>query len=376
MVNFSQWIGAGVSAGLRPRLACELRPEGVVAARAEDGASIPSEVAYADLPPGSLVPGLHAGNLVDRAVVISSLRSALERVTDKTRQTTLIVPDAAARVLLLDFDTLPGKISEALPIVRFRLKKMLPFESDVAAVSYQVMSSSRGLVKVLAVAMPREVIDEYESAVREAGYEPGALLPSTLAALAAIDESLSLDRSTNNRSNGDRGAALVVNASNHAVTTAIVREGIVLLHRSIDLGLDARVEEEAEAVLEAAAEAEDAFGEFAVSTAAIEDEAVKAVVFSEAAIAFEVAQAVSVATAYYEDTLNSPLDSLLATGPFGAEGLQMMVNSELGAGFDARAAAGGVRVRELLTVDQLMPGAVSASIPRGLLAGVVGALRV
>ncbi len=372
MLNFLQWIGAGVGSGLRPRLACELRPEGVVAARAEDGASLPSEVAHASLPPGVLVPGLHAGNLHGRAAVVAALKNALERVTGNARQTTLIVPDAATRVLLLDFDTLPTKMAEALPIVRFRLKKMLPFEADDAAVSYQVMSSSRGMIKVLAVAMPREVIEEYESAVREAGFEPGAVLPSTLAALAAIDGSLAQDRSID-REAAARGSALVVNASNHAVTTAIVREGVVLLHRSIDLGLDARVEEEAESVLEAAVEAEDAFGEPALSTRPLENEALRAVVFSEAAIAFEVAQAVSVATAYYEDTLNSPLDSLLATGPFGAEGLQMMVNSELGDGFGTR---GAISVRELLSPDDLTPGAVAAAIPMGLLAGVVGALRV
>src|ERR1700678_3396878 len=85
-----------------------------------------------------------------------------------------VVPDAAVRVLLLDFDTLPAKPAEALPVVRFRLKKLLPFDADDAAVSYQVMASSRGVIQVLAVAMPREVQTDYESVVREAGFEPGA----------------------------------------------------------------------------------------------------------------------------------------------------------------------------------------------------------
>ncbi len=59
---------------------------------------------------------------------------------------TVVVPDAAVRVLLLDFDQLPSKIAEALPVVRFRLKKLLPFDADTAAVSYQVMASERGSV--------------------------------------------------------------------------------------------------------------------------------------------------------------------------------------------------------------------------------------
>jgi len=50
------------------------------------------------------------------------------------------------------------------------------------------MSSAKGLLHVLAVAMPRELLADYESVVREAGFEPGAVLPSTLAALAACPE--------------------------------------------------------------------------------------------------------------------------------------------------------------------------------------------
>ena len=69
---------------------------------------------------------------------------------------------SAVRVLLLDFDELPAKAAEALPVVRFRLKKLLPFDADDAAVSYQVMATSKVGMQVLAVAMPREVLAEYE----------------------------------------------------------------------------------------------------------------------------------------------------------------------------------------------------------------------
>ena len=346
-----------MSAGLRPRLACEVRPEGVVAARADDAAGVLAAVAQAPLPVGAVVPGLKPGNLVQRAAVVSALREALDALALRTRDITLVVPDAAARVLLVEFDELPGKLADALPLVRFRLKKMLPFEADDAAVSYQVMSSTRNMVKVLAVAMPAAVLEEYESAVREAGYEPGAVLPSTLAALAALVE------------DQEREAALVVNASNHAVTTAIVRAGLVLLHRSIDMGLDARVEEEAEAVLEQAVQAEAEYGEGDVFSHALETEAVKTVVMSEAVIAHEVAQAISVAAAYYEDTLGEAAGEILTSGPFGAEGLQSMVGM-------AEMDVLGIRsVRELMGPGQLLAGAVTSTIPRGVLAGVAGALR-
>src|SRR5277367_4780684 len=213
--------------GTRPRLAVEVRAEGVVAARAEDAAALLVAVARAKVAEGAVVPGLKVGNMVNREAVVAAVRSALDGVagSERGRDVTLIVPDAAVRVLLLDFDQLPSKLAEALPVVRFRLKKLLPFDSDHAMVSYQVMSSEKGSIKLLAVAMPKDVLEEYEAAVLAAGYVPGAVLPSTLAALAGLDEVAA--------------PVLVVNAGTTAVTTAIVQGEALLLHHSFDMSVSA-----------------------------------------------------------------------------------------------------------------------------------------
>ena len=209
----------------RPRIACEILPGGVVAGRSPVPGQPLTAVAKATLPDGAVTPSLKPGNIPDRVAVIAALRRTLEgvggRPNARNAEITVVIPDAAVRVLLLDFDALPTKLSEALPIVRFRLKKLVPFDADEAMISFQIMSTSRAVIRVLAVAIPRDVLAEYETAVREAGFEPGAVLPSTLAALAALDEG--------------EGAALLINAHAAGITTAIVRAGIVLLHRAVEL---------------------------------------------------------------------------------------------------------------------------------------------
>src|ERR1700712_5783249 len=213
------------ASGNRPRLACEISPQGIVAARGEKAGSPLCAVAKVALAAGAVVPSLKPGNVVDRVAVVAAIRKALDGVgargNTRGADLTLVIPDAAVRVLLLDFDALPNRLSEALPIVRFRLKKMLPFDADDAMVTYQVMSTSRSVVRVLAVAIPPDVLSEYEAVAREAGFEPGSVLPSTLACIAAVDEGES--------------AALLINANPLSVTTAIVRGGILMLHRSVDL---------------------------------------------------------------------------------------------------------------------------------------------
>ena len=388
--------------GTRPRLAVEIRPEGIVAARADDAEALVSAVAYGILPQGHIAPGLKAGNFQARSETVAAVRKALESVALKERQTTVVIPDAAVRVLLLDFDALPAKLGEALPIVRFRLKKLLPFDADDAVISYQVMSTQRGLIRVLAVAVPKEVLAEYEGIVREAGFEPGAVLPSTLAACAGLTE---ID-----------AAVLLVNAGETSVTTAIVQGAVVLLHRTVDLaaeGLHDRVEAssavppvpqellalplvdvESSASEWARQEPVNGYGvldddhinaEADVRARRLAQEAAEAPVPREqmlpplpnpvqledqrlAAAAREVTQAVSVAAAYFEDTLQSAPGLVLAAGSMGADVLSTLLRE---AGF----IEGEMRVREMVEPAMLTGGAVSSRVPIGWMAGVRGALR-
>ena len=356
--------------GTRPRLACEVRAEGVVAARAENAAALLEAVARVPLAEGTALPQLHAddgagGNgagivrgTADRPVLVRALRTALEQVSQRGHDVTLVVPDAAMRVLLLDFDELPAKAAEALPVVRFRLKKLLPFDADNAAVSYQVMASSRGVVQVLAVAMPRVVLEEYESMVREAGFEPGAVLPSTLATLAGLDD-------------GEM-PRLVVNAGREGVTTAIVKGGALLLHRTVDLGADVRGSSPAtEPAGEVARElpGENSIAAIAARLAAAGTPAGKTAGSGVEASSSEVAQAVSVAAAYFEDTLETAPEVVLAAGTLGAEALTRVLGQEQ---------VGPMAVEEVVSRQMLSFGAASAGspggVPLGWLAGVRGAL--
>ena len=355
------------SLGTRPRLAVEVRSEGVIAARAEDAAALLTAVARGELAEGALAPGLKAGNVVDRAAVVAAVRKALDGVASqgRGRDVTVVVPDAAVRVLLLEFDELPSKAAEALPVVRFRLKKLLPFDVDEAVVSYQVMASAKGSVQVVAVAVPKSVLDEYEGVVTAAGYLPGAVLPSTLAALAGLDEA--------------EASALVVNAGPNGVTTAIVKGGILLLHRSVDMAGDAAVERAATVSLvdrESSAQewaqqepvgpgGYDRFeAEAAMQTQVLEKAEIREM--AAGAATREVTQAVSVAAAYFEDTLQISPEVALSAGTMGAETLATILQES---GLE------GLRVREMVDAGMLEAGAVTASVSRGWLAGVRGALK-
>ena len=381
------------ASGLRPRVACEIMPQGVVAARSADGASPLAAVAKVALLEGAVLPSLKPGNIVDRVAVTAAIRAALEQIGGRGHardaNLTLVIPDSAVRVLLLDFEALPGRESEALPLVKFRLKKLLPFDADEAMVTYQTMSTSKNVVRVLAVAIPRDVLSEYETAAREAGFEPGCVLPSTLACLAAVS---------------DAEPALLVNANSLGVTAAIVRGGVLLLHRSVDLqehsvttstpvaGVSLPLVDAHETAGEWAAQeplpehGRNPYADTVTDEAAVQDfESITGLNVPQVYLAgqgnvgasdlqpvplsAEIAQAVSVAAAYFEDTLAAAPTEVLSAGSLGAERLARILKTS-GVGDED-----GLRVRELVETAELMPEAVTSSAPRAWLSGVVGALR-
>ncbi len=202
-------------------LACEITPSRVIAAR---GSSRTIDSASArSLSAGAVVPGLTGDNVVRPEELRSVLEEVLTTVGGHGRDITVVLPDSVVRVVLLDFDTLPDKYQDAEGVIRFRLKKSLPFDIDKALLSYDVRRTSSGVKVVAAVAQPT-VVDQYEAVFRSAGYQPGVVLPSSLAALGAVEA----DRPT-----------LVLKVDAETTTVTIVDQNQLLLFRTLEGGAKA-----------------------------------------------------------------------------------------------------------------------------------------
>lgn len=202
----------------RPRIACEVSVERVVAARAADKMAALESATSQSLPAEALTPGLQQTNLSARQPVVSAIRDTLGVIAGRSRDVVLILPDATTRVMLLDFETLPEKPEDAEGVVRFRLKKSLPFDIDQSAVAFDRQAAASGL-RVIAAVTPRSVLEEYESAVREAGYNPGTVMPSTIAALGAVDAAQ---------------PTMVIKAEAGSTTFAILDREQLLLYRALE----------------------------------------------------------------------------------------------------------------------------------------------
>lgn len=202
----------------RPKLACEIAADRVLAGRVVDSGSGLEACAARELAPGSVVPDLVENNLRQREAVRSGIAEALGGVAGRSRDVIAIVPDAAVRVMLVEFDSLPSDHEEALGVVRFRLKKSLPFDVDKAKVSYHAQKINDE-VRVVAVVALGSVIEDYEAAFRDAGFNPGVVLPSTLAAIGAAE---------------GKKPTLVIKVDAHTTSIAILNQDQLQLFRTLE----------------------------------------------------------------------------------------------------------------------------------------------
>lgn len=223
------------NSGSRPRLACEISADRVLVGRvSENGGRTLEACASTDLASGSVVPDLIEMNLRQPELVYEAIRDALGTIGGRSRDVIAVLPDAAVRVVLLDFEALPSKRDEVEGVVRFRLKKSLPFDVDKAKVSYHVQPTRTGVRVIAAVALAN-VVEDYEAVFRQAGYQPGVVMPSMLAALGAADAPQ---------------PALVIKVDTRTTSIAILDGQQLLLFRTLEntRGVDVSGEQLAEEV--------------------------------------------------------------------------------------------------------------------------------
>jgi type IV pilus assembly protein PilM len=139
----------------------------------------------------------------------------------KRRDMALILPDYCARVSVLDFDSFPTDPKEQLSLVRFRMKKSVPFDVESAAVGYWPQSSPGGKLDVVAAVAPVEIVARYEAPFRAAGLNPGFVTTSSLAMLGLVEGT---------------GLSVIAKLTGAVLTLMVLKDGVLKLIRCLELG--------------------------------------------------------------------------------------------------------------------------------------------
>lgn len=219
-----------------PGLILEISESSVSLARLGKNSRLPEIMAISRLAEGAVDPSpirenVHKAEDLDRALREVIAQASANGAPLRNKDAAVLLPDNCARVTVLDFETLPADANERLALIRWRLKKAVPFDVDTAALSYQVQrdgekvnSSKQGgpsLISVLVVVSPSEVITQYEAAVQRAGLVPGYVSVSLAAALNLVVE---------------HGVTMLAKLAGHTLSLVVIDQGRVRLVRSLEAG--------------------------------------------------------------------------------------------------------------------------------------------
>lgn len=199
-----------------PGMAFEVSEAGIAAARIGSH----TELDFRPLEPGVLEVSPLKENVLDVAAFAAAVKAlATTHTARKGRDAALILPDFSARTTVLDFDTFPTDAQEQLGLIRFRLKRSVPFDVETAAVSFFAQPGTKR-VDVVVVMAPLEIVSRFEAPFRAAGLTPGLVTTSSLAALELAPEG---------------GLTMVAKLTGHSLTLLVRDRSALKLVRCLEL---------------------------------------------------------------------------------------------------------------------------------------------
>jgi type IV pilus assembly protein PilM len=197
-------------------MAFEVSEAGIAAARIGSR----TELDFHALKPGVLAVSPLKENVLEEVEFTTAVKAlAASHTARKGKDAALILPDFSTRTTVLDFDTFPADAEEQLALIRFRLKRAVPFDADSAAVSYFAQPGAKR-VDVVVVMTPLEIVARYEAPFRAAGLNPGLVTTSSLAALELAPEA---------------GLSVVAKLTGRVLTLLVREKSVLKLVRCLEL---------------------------------------------------------------------------------------------------------------------------------------------
>jgi type IV pilus assembly protein PilM len=156
-----------------PAIAVEFAADRVAIVSVEHGAggAVVTGHGVERLPPGVLAPQLNARNVQDANGAGEALRRVMERAGVRGTRAALVVPDSVARVSIVSFETVPASAADLEQLIRWQVRKSVPFAIDTAQVSWERGPGNDFIVTVAR----RDVIEEYEAVCARAGLHAGVV---------------------------------------------------------------------------------------------------------------------------------------------------------------------------------------------------------
>ena len=218
-----------------PKLGIEIGQRALRAAAVRKGAGgwRAEWLGKAEMPAGLLIDSFTEPNITDRDAFVGLLRGLVSDAGNGKRGMSVALPDYLARVSILEFETLPGKKGETEQMLRWRLKKVLPFDVEQATLRHQYLgryeSGESQRHRFLVSIIKTDILSQYEGALNEAGLRPARMDISSFSVWNLFHDHVI-------REAGESSGFALMNLSGGKLTVVVFDRGVPHFLRLKDLG--------------------------------------------------------------------------------------------------------------------------------------------
>ncbi len=143
-----------------------------------------------ELPAGVFADGPLGGPVRDVAAFSEIVGTFVAQIDPAPRAAGLVLPDAWLRTLFTEIEELPVKTAQRSEMVRWKLKRLVPFRVDdlrVASDEVAPLAAQEEPCRILLGFAIELLLEQLESAFSAAGVQLGQVTNATMAALAGLD---------------------------------------------------------------------------------------------------------------------------------------------------------------------------------------------
>jgi len=180
------------------------------------------------LPEGVLDVSMVKQNIGKAEQFLTFMGPKLDGFAEKKRRLSLILPDIIAKVSVLEFDRLPSKRAEVEDLIKWKLKKAIPFKVEEGKIVFREIMSGDGSgmkTSLLVAAIRNTVLEQYEKIFGQLNFYPGLIDLSSF-------NVMNLCRRLKPEIMGEPENYLFLNIAENYYTISILKRGNLLFYRA------------------------------------------------------------------------------------------------------------------------------------------------
>lgn len=165
---------------------------------------------------GIVRSSLREPNILDPNAFVDHLKSGHNLLLHNSKYLSVTLPDSVGRVILMNMEGRFKSRSEALDMIRWKLKKSIPFDISNTRLDYQLLKiCENGEMALLVSIASNTVIGQYEELILSAGFIPSQIDFNSLNLHTLFEQRLNMSEN-----------CMIISFYNHALGVVAYQDGV------------------------------------------------------------------------------------------------------------------------------------------------------